>query len=74
MSSCNDQKVVFGFGASFEDSQPDNMPEGLEYNPGLCRRDQVGHIKTASLSDSAQILSSVVMSLTQGGRRVWDTV
>ena len=49
MSSCNRQKVLFGFGAPFEDSQPDNMPEGLEPNPDLCRRDRVGHIKTVSL-------------------------
>lgn len=49
MSSCNDQKVLFGSGASFEDSQPDNMPKGLEPYPDLCRRDQVGHIRTVSL-------------------------
>ncbi|TKS73912.1 Leucine-rich repeat and IQ domain-containing protein 1 [Collichthys lucidus] len=33
--------VIFGFSASFEDGQPGNMPEGLEYNPDLCRREQV---------------------------------
>lgn len=48
-SSYNHPKVLFGFRASFEERLPDNVPEGLEPNPDLCQREQVGHIKTVTL-------------------------